>query len=173
MMKNRNMRIVSIMAIGLLTCCLMNSKPKGDLIYCSYACRGAAGLGSDYCELIADVDSLPKVVVVLNADNRFGDPVIRREYPIEKNVVDSLALMLEEYKVYKLDGYHLEEPICGGHSYRIHMEYDSGDQVTAFWYGHKVKDKAIIAYNAIEHFFAPWRAMAVKEGQEDQNLTEE
>lgn len=157
------MRIVSIMAIGLLTCCFIDHKPKGDLTYCSYACRGAAGLGSDYCELIADVDSLPKVVVVLNADNRFGDPVIHREYTIDKSVVDSLALMLKEEKVYKLDGYHLEEPICGGYSYRIHMEYSSGDKVTAFWYGHNVKDKAIRAYNAIEQFFAPWRMQAAQD----------
>lgn len=143
--------------------CFTASKPQGGLIYCSYACRGAAGLGSDYCELIADPGTEPKVVVVLNEDNRFGDPVIRREYPITQSEVDSLATILAERKVYKLDGYHLEEPICGGHSSRIHMEYSSGDKVTAFWYGHKVKDAAIVAYNAIEHFFTPWRALAAKD----------
>ena len=157
------MKNILMMVMGLLGCCLMQAKPKGDLVYCSYACHGAAGLGSDYCELIADVPDSAKVVVVLDEGNRFGNPVIRREFPVEKSVVDSLAQILQEEKVYRLNGYRLEEPICGGHSYRIHMEYSSGDKVTAYWYGHKVKDKAIIAYNIIERFFAPWRAEAAKE----------
>ncbi|MBP5539120.1 MAG: hypothetical protein J6X69_04735 [Bacteroidales bacterium] len=152
------MKYILMMAMGLLGCCLMQARPKGDLVYCSYARHGAAGLGSDYCELIADVADSAKVVVVLDEGNRFGNPVIRREFPVEKSVVDSLSQILQEGKFYKLNGYRLEEPICGGHSYRIHMEYSSGDQVTAYWYGHKVKDKAIEAYNTIEHFFAPWRA---------------
>ena len=151
------------MALGLLGCGLLSHKPKGDLIYCSYSCRGAAGLGSDYCELIADVGTTPKVVVVLDEDNRFGNPVIKREFQVDKSVVDSLAKILLDIKAYTLNGYHLEEPICGGHSYRIHMEYSSGDKVNAFWYGHKVKDKAIIAYNQIEHFFTPWRTQAAQD----------
>ena len=153
------------MAIGIFSCGCLAHKPKGDLIYCSYACRGAAGLGSDWCELIADADSVPKVVVVLDADNRFGDPVIRREYPVERSVVDSLAQILADAKVYKLDGYHVEEPICGGHSHRIHMEYASGDQVTAFWYGSHIKESAWSAYHLIENFFAPWRRQAREEQQ--------
>lgn len=153
------------MAIGIFSCGCLAHKPKGDLIYCSYACRGAAGLGSDWCELIADADSVPKVVVVLDADNRFGDPVIRREYPVERSVVDSLAQILADAKVYKLDGYHVEEPICGGHSHRIHMEYSSGDKVTAFWYGSHIKESAWSAYHLIENFFAPWRRQAREEQQ--------
>ena len=154
-----------IMAISIFSCGCLAHKPKGDLIYCSYACRGAAGLGSDWCELIADTDSVPKVVVVLDSDNRFGDPVIRREYPVERSVVDSLAKILSDAKVYKLNGYHVEEPICGGHSHRIHMEYSSGDQVTAFWYGSHIKESAWSAYHLIENFFAPWRRQARGEQQ--------
>ena len=149
--------------MGMLGCGFLTPAPKGDLTYCSYACRGAAGLGSDYCELIADPDSVPKIVVVLNEGNRFDDPVIRRSYPVDREVVDSLARLLAENKVYQLNGYHLEEPICGGHSYRIYQEYSSGEKVNAFWYGSGVKDKAIAAYNLIAHFFSPWRSRAVEE----------
>lgn len=151
------------MAVSFFSCGFCAHKPKGDLVYCSYACRGAAGLGSDWCELIADADSVPKVVVVLDADNRFGDPVIRREFPVERSVVDSLAQILADAKVYKLDGYHVEEPICGGHSHRIHMEYASGDQVTAFWYGSHIKESAWSAYHLIENFFSPWYSLAQKD----------
>lgn len=152
-----------LLLMSILSCGALSKSPKGELIYCSYRCAGAAGLGTDYCELIADADSIPKVVVVLHADNRFGDPVIRRSYPVERSVVDSLALILAQEKVYKLNGYRLEEPITGGHSYRIYMEYSSGDKVDARWYGSHVKDKAIRAYNVIERFFAPWRERAGKD----------
>ena len=42
------------MATFISGCGLLSRPPKGDLIYCSYAQTGAAGLGKDYCELIAD-----------------------------------------------------------------------------------------------------------------------
>lgn len=159
----RKIYFLLLMALSILNCGFFPHKPKGDLIYCSYSCRGAAGLGSDWCELIADPDGTPKVKVVLDADNRFGDPVIRREYPVERSVVDSLAQLLADARVYRLNGYHVEEPICGGHSYRIHMEYASGDQVTAFWYGSHIKESAWSAYHLIERFFSPWYSRAQKD----------
>jgi hypothetical protein len=155
--------LLLIMAAGIISCGCLSSPPKGDLIYCSYSRNGAAGLGKDYCELIADVDSVPKVVVVMDEDNRFGDPVIHRSYQVDKSVVDSLSKLLSENKVYKLNGYHLDEAICGGYSYRIYQEYSSGDKVNAFWYGHGVKDSALTAYAIIENFFTPWRERAVQE----------
>ena len=158
---------ILVMAIGLISCSFFAHKPKGDLTYCSYCCAGAAGLGTDYCELIADKDSVPKVVVVLDDDNRFGNPVVRQTYPVDKSVVDSLQQLLAEQKVYRLDGYNVNEPICGGHSHRIHMEYSSGDKVNAFWYGHKVKDKAWAAYYTIEFFFAQWREQAAKDAAKE------
>lgn len=148
----------------MVGCGLLAQKPKGDLIYCSYRCSGAAGLGTDYCELIADIDSVPKVVVVLDEGNRFDDPVIRRTYTVDKSVVEQLQGILEQLKVYKLNGYNYEEPICGGYSNRIYMEYSSGDKVNAFWYGNKIKKEAITAYNTIEYFFTPWRDQARAEG---------
>ena len=149
------------MLSALLGCASMKPAPKGRLVYCSYACTGAAGLGKDYCELIADADSVPKVIVVLGEGNRFEDPVIRGEYSVTQELVDSLCRELEARKVYKLAGYRLEEPITGGHSYRIYMEYSSGEKVNAFWYGHGVKQEALSAYYFIESFFAPWREKAL------------
>ena len=145
-----------LIMLSALLGCAMKPAPKGRLVYCSYACAGAAGLGKDYCELIADVDSVPKVVVVLGEGNRFEDPVIRGEYPVAQEFVDSLCRELEARKVYKLAGYRLEEPITGGHSYRIYMEYASGEKVDARWYGHGVKQEALSAYRFIEHYFEPW-----------------
>ena len=129
------------MAICLLSCGLFSHKPKGELTYCSYRSNGAAGLGTDYCQLIAEADSLPRVVVVLNENNRFGDPVTRRSYSVDKSVVDSLAKILMDAKVYKLNGYN----------------------VNAFWYGNKIKKEAWSAYRMIENFFAPWRKMAAED----------
>ena len=162
-------KILLIMAIGAfgLTAC-QAKVPKGKLIYCSYSKTGAAGLGKDYCELIADPGTDPKVVVVLDEDNRFGDPVIHKEYPVTPEEYAPLEEWLKSNKVYRLNGYNLEEPITGGHSYRIYMEYDSGDKVNARWYGHKVKDKAIDAYNYIEWFFKPWRERAVRDSQAEE-----
>lgn len=151
------------MATCIAGCGLLSRPPKGDLIYCSYAQTGAAGLGKDYCELIADEGAEPKIVVVLDEGNRFGDPEIHSTYPVDKSVVDELAKLLADNKVYRLNGYNLEEPISGGHSYRIYQEYSSGQHVDARWYGHGVKDSALRAYAIIEHFFAPWRERAVKD----------
>ena len=60
----------------IMDCSALNPAPKGRLVYCSYSSTGMAGLGKDWCELIADVDSVPKVVVCLDYDNRFDMPEI-------------------------------------------------------------------------------------------------
>ncbi len=146
------------MAVSLFGCGALGRAPKGNLVYCSYACNGSAGLGRDYCELVADPGATPKVVVALDLGNLFNDPEIREEFPVDESVVDSVQAYLAASKVYRLNGYRLEEPISGGHSYRIHMEYSSGDKINAFWYGSRVKDQAITVYNWLEHFFSPWRS---------------
>ena len=89
-------KILLIMAMGLfgLTACQAKA-PKGKLVYCSYAASGAAGLGKDYCELIADPGTDPVVRVVLNEGNRFGDPVIREEYPVTPEQIASLQEWLQ------------------------------------------------------------------------------
>ena len=157
-------KILLIMAIGLfgLNACQAKT-PKGKLIYCSYASSGSAGLGKDYCELIADPGAEPKVVVVLREGNRFGDPEIHEEYPVDPAQIEALQQWLQDNKIYKLDGYRLVEAISGGYAHRIYMEYDSGDKVDARWYGSKIKDLAIKSYNHIEFFFRPWVERAEKE----------
>ena len=162
--------ILLIMAIAMFGLACQAKAPKGKLIYCSYARTGSAGLGKDYCELIADPDTEPVIRVVLNEGNRFDDPVIREEYPVSPEEIAALQEWLDGNKVYKLDGYRLDEAITGGHSYRIYMEYDSGDKVDARWYGHKVKEQAITAYNHIEYFFSPWRNRAEEENKPEENL---
>lgn len=136
--------------------------PKGALTYCSYSATGAAGLGKEYCELIADQDSIPKVVVVMNEGNRFGTQVIHKEYPVTQEVVESLRSLLINNKVHKLDGYNVEERMSGGHTYRIYMEYSSGRKVNAHWYGHDIKPEALSAYGMIKSFFNPWRERAYR-----------
>ena len=152
-----------LMAIGMLGLACQAKAPKGTLIYCSYACSGSAGLGKDYCELIADPGTTPRIHVVLHEGNRFDDPVINVEYPVTTEDFKALQEWLKDNKVHRLDGYDLEEPITGGYACRIHMEYDSGEKISARWYGHKVKDAAIAAYNYIESFFRPWCERAEKE----------
>ena len=151
---------LSLVVFG--TSCLAQA-PRGKLIYCSYSRTGAAGLGKDYCELIADPGTTPKIVVALDVGNRFDKPETHAEYSIDNNVVDSLQTKLANAKVYKLNGYNVDEAITGGHSYRIYQEYDSGEKINVRWYGHKIKPEALAAYNMIEAFFQPWRSQAIKD----------
>ena len=155
------MKILLVMALGLFECtCGAQEAPKGNLTYCSYSCAGAAGLGKDYCELVADPGTTPKVVVALDLGNRFDYPEVREEYPVGPEVVAALQAGLAERQVYKLNGYLVDEAITGGYAHRIYQEYDSGDKVNAYWYGQDVKAEAWSAYNYIAQFFAPWREKA-------------
>lgn len=152
--------LVFIMALGLFGCGSSAQAPLGKLVYCSYSCTGAAGLGKDFCELVADPGEEPKVVVALHLGNHFGDPEIRKEYPVTADVVDSLQALLSGAEVYKLNGYSVEEDMTGGYVYRIYQEYDSGEKINARWYGHDIKAEALAAYAMIERFFEPWRTQA-------------
>lgn len=155
-------KIFLVMAIGLSGLPCQAQAPEGKLIYCSYARTGAAGLGKDYCELIADPGTAPSVKVVLRDGNRFGDPVIRKEFPATPEDVRTLQEWLADNKVYELAGYRLDEEMTGGYSYRIYMEYDSGERIDARWYGHGVKKEAAAAYGHIQSFFNPWRSQALR-----------
>lgn len=152
--------LVLVMALGLFGCGTSAQPPQGKLVYCSYSCTGVAGLGKDFCELVADPGEEPKVVVALHLDNRFGDPEIRKEFPVTAEVVDSLQTLLSGAEVYRLNGYNVDEEMTGGHIYRIYQEYDSGEKINARWYGHNIQPEAWAAYAMIERFFEPWRAQA-------------
>lgn len=156
-------KILIVMAFGVIGTSCFAQAPKGTLTYCSYSKTGAAGLGKDYCELIADPGQTPKVVVALNLGNRFEDPEIHGEYPVGEDVVAELNKMLTDAEVYKLDGYSVEERMSGGTTYRIYQEYSSGEKINAHWYGHDIKVEAVSAYHMIEKFFQPWRAQAVRD----------
>ena len=152
----RRFFVVSLLMVSVFSSCAIANGPKGKLIYCSYASVGAGAIGTEYCELIADPGTDPKVVVVIDADCHFADER-RCEYPVDAAVVDSLQQKLAAIKVWKLDGYSYEEPITGGYAHRIHVEYDSGEKITARWYGHGVKDAVVNAYGIIAKFLSPWR----------------
>lgn len=155
-------KILIVMSLGIIGTSCFAQAPKGNLTYCSYSCTGAAGLGKNYCELIADPGQTPKVVVALYLGNRFGTPEIHAEYQVGEDVVANLSKKLSDAEVYKLNGYSVEEHMSGGHTYRIYQEYDSGEKINARWYGHDIDKAAFSAYHMIESFFAPWRAMAVR-----------
>lgn len=154
---------ILVMASLFSACGHSPAQPKGKLIYCSYYSSRAAGLGTSYCELIADPGTQPRVVVRLDQDCRLEDVLPRNaDIPVDASVVEELQQLLESHKVYKLDGYAYDEVLDGGTTHRIHMEYDSGDKVHAFWCGHNIKEEAWSAYWLIEKFFEPWRAQAVE-----------
>ncbi len=154
-----------IMTIGFLGLGCQAKAPKGKLTYCRYYCFETASVSKNYCELIAEPGADPKVSVVLGEGNRFQKPEIRAEYPVSAEDVQALQDWLAANKVFRLNGYDVNEPISGGSSYRIDMRYDSGETIMARWYGNKIKPKAIDAYNYLYFFFAPWRDQAIRESK--------
>ena len=132
------------------------SSTQDTLIYCSFAATHHGGLGKDYCELIADPDTTPKVVVRMNLRNDLAPGEHTGDFKVSAAVVQDLQKQLEEGKVAELDGYNHDEQMMGGTSYRIHIEYASGKKVTASWVGHNIKPEAWAAYSLIEKFFQPW-----------------
>lgn len=146
-------------ALMTVTCGFAQEKkaPEGRLIYCSYACSRPAGLGKDYCELIADIGTSPQVVVSLYNNNRFKEKV-QRTFEVTEQDVEQLQQLLTKLKVYELDGYKHDEKLDGGATYRIYQEYASGEKINAVWSGHKIKPEAKAAYYRIELFFEPWRS---------------
>lgn len=133
--------------------------PRGNLIYCSYSQDRVAGLGKSYCELIADPGSEPTIRVVLDQNSRL-QPQREAEFKVESDVVTSLQEKLAQAEAYKLDGFVADEHLEGGTVYRIHMEYDSGEKITAWWHAHNVSPDAIAAYALIRKYFEPWRTKA-------------
>ena len=135
------------------------SAPKGKLIYCSYSETRVAGRGKDYCELVADEGKKPVIHVRLNVGNDMMPEGSDRQgdFTVDAATVESLRKQLADGMVHKLNGYEVEEGLCGGTIYRIYMEYDSGEKINARWHGHEIKDEAWAAYYLIRRFFAPWR----------------
>jgi len=164
------------MATLLSACGGSSAQPKGKLIYCSYSETRHGGLGKSYCELIADEGKDPYVAVRLDMESRLEDiEPLQADIPVDATVVDELQELLAQNKVYELDGYMLDEMLEGGATYRIYMEYSSGEKVNASWFGHNVKDEAWAAYYLIEGFFEPWcqKAREMNPGAADGEVIEE
>lgn len=164
-------KIFLIISIGLTGPACLARAPKGNLVYCSYS-NSKAGLGRNYCELFLNPGAEPRVNVMLHEGLvaiRSGDqPEIRMEYPLEPEDygrVRKLQNWLKKKNVHKLNGYNLTPFRAGGTTYRIYMEYDSGDSVEAHWYGQGAEKKALAAYAYIEKFFEPWVDQAVIDGE--------
>ena len=162
--------VALLMAIVFSGCAAAQDAPKGNLIYCSYSEDKVGGLGKSYCELIADPGIAPKVHVVLDHDC-FHSPERSAEYEVDTEVVSKLQEILLKGKVYQLNGYYVDEDMCGGTIYRIYMEYDSGDKVNARWYGHGIKAEAWEAFGLISNYFSPWRTRT--EAPEASEVSEE
>ena len=126
------------------------------LVYCSYSATHHGGLGKDYCELIADPGQKPKVVVRLHQGNHLDPGEVNGDFTVRKAVVADLQKQLEDANVRALNGYQVDEQMMGGTTYRIYMEYASGEKVNAVWFGHDIKREALAAYSLIERFFQPW-----------------
>lgn len=127
--------------------------PEGGLTYCSFSDTRTAGLGKDYCELIADEGTTPKVRVCMNV----GTPDEKKqEFPVDQQTVDEMQQLLASLKVWQLNGYSHDEMMMGGTTYRIYMEYGKDEKYNAYWYSHHVLPEAQTAYNTIVRFFQKW-----------------
>lgn len=154
--------ILAFMAMLLSAQGMSACGPEGRLIYCSYSQTRHGGLGKTYCELVADPGITPVIHARVNQGSHF-EPASRGDFEVDAAVRDSLETKLREIKVWELDGYNVEENMTGGATYRIYLEFSSGEKINATWYGHDIKDEALKAYGMIKRFFAPWMAKAEPE----------
>ena len=126
--------------------------PEGKMIYCScsYTNFGlpAGELRYSYYELITEEGTKPKVVY---CEDRGSDSQ-KTEYPATAQDVEKLSNVLRDMNIFKLNGYNVDEQMTGGTSYRIHMEFSSGEKLTAYWFTHEPKPLAIDAYGTISRY---------------------
>lgn len=141
--------------LALLACISTASRDDDELVYCSYAIEGMAGLGTDYCELIADSGSVPRVVVVKNKNCRFAEQVTDT-FEVDDTVIASLRNMLNKKDLDAVAGYREEAGLEGGREYRFHIEYKSGRTIHASWHTHSPLPEAVDIFSTIRSFFAPW-----------------
>lgn len=122
--------------------------PKGKMIYCSCAYTNyglpAGEIQHSYYELVADEGTTPKVIY---CENR-GEPK-KTEYRATEKDVTELSNILRDMNIFKIDGYSVSEEMTGGTSYRVHMEFSSGEKLTASWFTHKPNALASGAYSTI------------------------
>ena len=124
------------------------------LLYCSCAYRKyglpAGVVNYSYYELIADKGKKPHVIY---AEENGLEPV-KTVFPATEKDVAELYKTLQDLGVENLDGYNVSEDMTGGTSYRIHVEFADGKQVTANWFTHTPKGEAVVAYETILRFLS-------------------
>ena len=123
--------------------------PEGRLIYCSCAYTNyglpAGNIRHSYYALIADEGVEPKVVY---CEERDGDPE-KCEYRATEEDISELTRVLRERDVFELNGYNVDEPMTGGTSYRIYMEFSTGEKLNATWFAEKPLPLATETYGTI------------------------
>ena len=141
------------LCLGVMACFAQKQQPR-QLYYCScaYTNHGlpVGEISHCYYELIADEGKKPCVVY---CEERGMEPE-KKTYPVTEQDVTALYNILQELKVDSLDGYHVSEDMTGGTSYRIHVEFADGRNVTASWFTHHPKGEAVIAYESIRRFLS-------------------
>ena len=125
--------------------------PEGKMIYCSCAYTNyglpVGEIRHSYYELIADEGKAPKVIY---CEDR-GDSK-KTEYRATQKDVTELSNILREKNIFKLNGYNVDEQMMGGTSYRIYMEFSSGEKLNATWFTHRPVALASDAYSTILRF---------------------
>lgn len=129
--------------------------PKGNLTYCSIVDEGVAHLGTDIGILTAEPDKIPTIKVTLYENCHFQDAT-HGEYEVSPQVVKDLQKLIDNTKVYKVDGYDDEEGIDGGHEYSIKVIYDTGENIFAQWHTTSPNPIARDAFHQLNMFFNPW-----------------
>ena len=73
----------------------------------------------------------------------------KTEYEATEQDAETLSQLLRDMNVFRLNGYHADERMTGGTSYRIHMEFASGEKLNADWFTHNPLPLAAKAYSTI------------------------
>lgn len=154
-MKGKTLIIMSITLCLILSGCFGQRPPKGNLIYCSYSKTRVAGQGKDYCEIINENGNCT-VNVVMNENSEFSKP-FKGRYEASEADINRLHDIIMKEKIYELDGYRRNSHMTGGATFRIYMEFDSGEWIETKWYTDKPSKKAVEAYDTIYSFFSTWR----------------
>jgi hypothetical protein len=159
----KRLLIMMALSLGVMVCFAQKAKSKQQrqrrvqpverkLFYCSCAYQ-SYGLPADvvshcYYELIADKGKKPHVVYAEESRSES----VKTDFPATEKDVAELYKILQDLKVEELDGYNVSEDMMGGTSYRIHVEFADGKQVTADWFTHAPKGEAVSAYETILRF---------------------
>lgn len=126
-------------------------KQYADLIYASCAATHHGGLGKDFFEMYNDPGTEPKIVAVFGFDT---PQYTKKEYPITAEEVKGLQEKLYKIDLEEIREYHRDDMMMGGTTYRVHLEFADGDQITADWSTHEPLQEAATVYATIENYLS-------------------